>query len=229
MRDLVQFWGHHHLSRRVENFFQVSRRLCRALDVLDCLDPLCHLQTLLPGYRGHAALSQDGDGVGVFSEVNLVAHQDDRHARAVVADLGVPFLLDVVEGDGADDGETHEEYVGLRVGERSETIVVFLAGRVPEIEADELASHLHVLRVIVKSEREREREISEGMVVSTYFSSNYHLFYHLFVSAGERERERERDSHSRDVLPRKRVVDVGYHHARLAHCPVSHRHALHVL
>ena len=67
-----------------------------------------------------------------------------------MGDLGVPFLLDVVEGDGADDRETGQKDVRLGVGEGSEAVVVFLPGRVPKVEADKLAVEARVFRIVVK-------------------------------------------------------------------------------
>ena len=142
----------------MEHIFQVSCCFRRAFNVFDSLDSFRHLQALFSRHWGHPTLPQHRDGIRILSKIDLVTDQDDGYAGAVMVDLGVPFLLDVVEGDGADDGETHEEHVGLWVGERSETVVVLLTSRVPQIEANELASNLHVFRVIVESaERERGR------------------------------------------------------------------------
>ena len=63
----------------------------------------------------------------------------------MVLNLGVPLVLNVFEGDGADQREACEEDIGLWVGERSESVVVFLAGRVPEVEGDEPPIQAHVL------------------------------------------------------------------------------------
>lgn len=52
----------------------------------------------------------------------------------MVADLGHPLLLDVLEGRGCDDAVADEEDVRLRVGERAEAVVVFLSGGVEEPE-----------------------------------------------------------------------------------------------
>lgn len=44
------------------------------------------------------------------------------------------------------DGETHEDDVGVRVGERTETIVIFLSCRVPQRQLH-LHAHTHTKRV----------------------------------------------------------------------------------
>lgn len=41
------------------------------------------------------------------------------------------LLLDVIKGIGRVDGKADENDVGIRVGERTEAIVIFLAGGIP--------------------------------------------------------------------------------------------------
>ena len=48
--------------------------------------------------------------------------------------FGTPFGGNIFKGRWADYGETDEEHVCLRIGERSETIVVLLTCSVPEAE-----------------------------------------------------------------------------------------------
>ena len=63
-----------------------------------------------------------------------------RLAEAVErAQRGAYLVHDVLERVGAVNGETDENDVGLGVGERSQAVVLFLSGRVPERELDHLA------------------------------------------------------------------------------------------
>jgi hypothetical protein len=50
----------------------------------------------------------------------------------VVVDFGEPLLADVFEGGGGGHGEADEENIGLGVGQRAQTIVIFLTGGVEE-------------------------------------------------------------------------------------------------
>jgi hypothetical protein len=52
----------------------------------------------------------------------------------VVVDLGEPFLAHVLEGGGGGDGEAHQEDIGLRVGEGTQTIVILLTGRIKQTQ-----------------------------------------------------------------------------------------------
>jgi len=45
-----------------------------------------------------------------------------------VVHFGEPFLADVFEGGGGGHGEADKENVGLGVGQRAQTIVIFLTG-----------------------------------------------------------------------------------------------------
>jgi hypothetical protein len=48
-----------------------------------------------------------------------------------VEDLRDPLLLDVVERVGGVNGEADQNDVGVGVGKRSETVVIFLTSRIP--------------------------------------------------------------------------------------------------
>lgn len=57
----------------------------------------------------------------------------------------------VIEGWWADDGEADEEHICLRIGERSEAVVIFLSGGIPQSQADGPAIHHYTSRVIVEA------------------------------------------------------------------------------
>ena len=60
------------------------------------------------------------------------------------------LLLHIVERVGRVDGEADEDDVRVGVGEGAQTVVVFLASRIPESELDVLAVHLDVGDVVLK-------------------------------------------------------------------------------
>jgi hypothetical protein len=60
------------------------------------------------------------------------------------------LLLYVVERVGRVDGKADEDYVGVGVGERAETVVIFLTGGIPEGELDVLAVNLDIGNVVLE-------------------------------------------------------------------------------
>lgn len=59
--------------------------------------------------------------------------------------------FDVVKRWGTDDGKADEEDVGLRVRQRSEAVVIFLSGGIPQSQADRSAIHHHTGCVVVEA------------------------------------------------------------------------------
>ena len=66
-------------------------------------------------------------------------------------DLRTPFACHVLEAGRADDGEADEEDIRLRVGERTEPVVILLTGRVPQAQADRHAVADHWRGIVVKN------------------------------------------------------------------------------
>lgn len=62
--------------------------------------------------------------------------------------------LDVVKGWRADDGKADEEDIGLRIGERSESVIIFLSSSVPKSQADRLAINHDTRGVVVEAAME---------------------------------------------------------------------------
>ena len=60
------------------------------------------------------------------------------------------LLLDVVEGVGRVDGKADQDDVGVGVAEGPESVVVFLAGGIPEGELDVLAIDLDIGDVVLE-------------------------------------------------------------------------------
>ena len=61
------------------------------------------------------------------------------------------LLLDVVKRIGRVDGEADEDNVRVGVGERAETVVILLAGGIPEGELDVLAIDLDIGDVVLEN------------------------------------------------------------------------------
>ena len=64
----------------------------------------------------------------------------------MVVDLGKPLLSHVLEACGRGDGEADEEDVGLRVGKRTQAIVVLLSCRIEEAKGVGLIADPGTLR-----------------------------------------------------------------------------------
>lgn len=60
------------------------------------------------------------------------------------------LLLDVVKRIGRVDGEADEDNVRVGVGERAETVVIFLASGIPKGELDVLAVNLYIGNVVLE-------------------------------------------------------------------------------
>ena len=125
----------------------------------------------------------------------------------IVTDLG----LDVIKRGWADDGEADEKNVGLRVRERSETIVIFLSGSIPKSKADGLAIDHYTRRVVV--ETVRFRAISDSF--SLFYTWDQGTRREIKGSGGEerprgyrRSRSACCDIHCRDVLAGEGVCRV---------------------
>lgn len=86
----------------------------------------------------------------IVTKVNFSADQDDRRLGTVELDLVEPLGLDVLERGRIDHTETDEEHIGLRIGEWPQTVVVFLAGRVPQADVHRLVVDHYIRRVVVE-------------------------------------------------------------------------------
>lgn len=60
------------------------------------------------------------------------------------------LLLHVVQGIRGVDGEADEDDVRIRVRERTEAVVVFLASGIPQSEFDMLSVHLDIGNVVLE-------------------------------------------------------------------------------
>jgi hypothetical protein len=80
------------------------------------------------------------------------------------------LILDVLERGRTDKGETDEEYIGLRVGQWAETIIILLSGSIPKTEVDGLSIDHDIGRVVIEpimriitAQYKREKTGLDGM------------------------------------------------------------------
>jgi hypothetical protein len=118
----------------IKHILELILRQGRALDVLDGAELLGHALARLSRYGPHLLPGKLLDDMGVVAQVDLRADDEARHARAVVVHFWEPLLAHVLERRRRRDAEAHQEHVRLRVRQRAEPVVVFLAGRIEEAE-----------------------------------------------------------------------------------------------
>lgn len=142
----------------IEHALQVALCEGRTFQVLVRTDLLGHGQGLLVRYRLHLSCAQAICGGTIVSQVQLGTDEDDGDVGGMVFDFRIPLRartigqlplasslrppqqegrevylgFNVIEGRRANDGETDEEDIGLRVGERSESVVILLASGIPQ-------------------------------------------------------------------------------------------------
>jgi len=125
---------------------------CRALEVLDGADFLGLGAALLFGDRTALVLGLEAlQSLRVCAEVELSADEDDGGGGAVVLDLRDPLGGDVLKGGWADDAEADEEDIGLGIAQRTKTVIVLLAGSIPEAKVHSFAVNNKVGTVVVKN------------------------------------------------------------------------------
>mmetsp|Transcript_10903 Transcript_10903/g.44624 ORF Transcript_10903/g.44624 Transcript_10903/m.44624 type:complete len:238 (+) Transcript_10903:271-984(+) len=99
---------------------------------------------LLPHVRRRQLLSlQVLQRLLVLAEIDLGAHEHRLRLGAVVADLGEPLCLDVVERRGRHHREAEEEHVRLGVAEGTKARVLLLSGSIPKRKVDQASVDLH--------------------------------------------------------------------------------------
>ena len=145
----------HRLDGLVEDVLEPLLRQRRALHVLDGLVLVCHRLPVRGGRGPHLVGRQLLPLLLVVPEVDLGADEDDRRPGAVVADLGKPLLLTILERGWAGYRVAEKEHIlqgkgiilngyiltllmthRLRVCQRPQPVKVHLPGRVPEAEID---------------------------------------------------------------------------------------------
>ena len=89
----------------------------------------------------------------VASALRSDAYQDHWDAGLMVLELREPLGLDIFKRRARDQRESHQKDVSLRVGERSQAIVILLSCSVPKPKVDGLAVDHDVGTVVVEDGR----------------------------------------------------------------------------
>jgi hypothetical protein len=131
---ISSFKSTHHTTHLVKYILQLVLGQGAALDVADGAELLGHLLTVLLPHGAHLLLAQLLPHAGVVPQIRLRAHDQARHAGAVVMHLREPLFPHVLEAGGRGDAEADEEHVRLGVRERPQPVVILLSGRVEEPE-----------------------------------------------------------------------------------------------
>jgi hypothetical protein len=124
--------------------------LCGTLEILVGTNLLPDLLSLLWCNWLLAGLVKLLDGLLVVAKILLTSDEDDWEPLAEMQHFGDPLLLDVVEGVGGVDGEADEDYVGIWVGERAETVVILLASCIPKSQLDVLSIDLNIGHIVLE-------------------------------------------------------------------------------
>lgn len=114
---------------RLEDLPNAVFRLRRALQIGDRVNRVRHLPALLVPHRLFFHFGQLAPRELIIAQVFFIADQNDGHARTKVSNLGLPLLRYILQTVWIIDSEAHHNNVRVRVRQRSESIVVFLAGQ----------------------------------------------------------------------------------------------------
>lgn len=125
--------------------------LGRALEVADGTDLLSNGHTFLGGNGTLARLSKLVDNLGIVTKILLASDEDDGEVLAKVEHFRDPLFLNIVERIGRVDGKADEDNVRVGVRERTESVVVFLTGGIPECELYMTAIDLDISNVVFEN------------------------------------------------------------------------------
>ena len=166
----------------LKHFPHALASLGTALEVADGANLLRNRHTLLGADRPLARLAQLLNNLGVSSQILLASDKDDGQILAEVEHLRDPLLLDVVERVGRVNSEADQDHVAVGVRERSQSVVVLLAGGIPERELDVSSVNLNVRDVVLKDGG--DVDLGEGTLKQTDSKSAGQCQYlcHSFLS-----------------------------------------------
>lgn len=169
----------------VEYVLESFLRQRRALHVLDRLQLLGQLLALLQRNRFLLVLGQLLQRTLLIAQIDLRTDQQERRLLAVVRYLRDPLFFDVLKRAGTDDGEAHQKYVRLRIGQRPQSIVILLTSGIKQAQRVRLAADhdrdgvvvehgRHVLRgELVGRVRDEQAGLTDGTV------AHHHALYRL--------------------------------------------------
>jgi hypothetical protein len=121
-----------------------------ALQVLVGANLLANLLALFRRDGLLASLPELLDRLLVVSQILLATNKDDGETLAEVKHLRDPLLLDVVERVRRVDSKANQNDMRVRVGQRTEAVVIFLASSIPKGELDVLAINLDIGNVVLE-------------------------------------------------------------------------------
>lgn len=116
----------------IENILELVLGQGGALDVLDGTQLLGHTVPVLLANRLHLLTRQLFADTGVIAQIGLRTDDQARNTRAVVVDLGEPFLAHVFKRRRGSHGKANQKDIGLGVRQRAETIVILLSGSIEQ-------------------------------------------------------------------------------------------------
>jgi hypothetical protein len=144
----------------LEDFPNSFVGLGRAFQVLLSTNLLADILSLLRGHRLLGGLVQLLDGLLVIPKIFLASNEDDGKALTEVQDLRNPLLLNIVERVRGVNGKTDQDNMGVGVGKRPETVVVFLASRIPQSQFNVLSVDFNIGDIVL--ENGRDIDLGEG-------------------------------------------------------------------
>jgi len=115
----------------LEDLTDTLARLGGAFKIVLGTNLLCDCHALFRGDGSLARLSKLLNYAGVTPEIFLATDENDREAGTEMHNFGNPLFLDVIERVRRVDSEAYEDNVRVWVTERSQTVIVLLAGGIP--------------------------------------------------------------------------------------------------
>lgn len=128
-------------------------RLGTAFQVADSTDLGSNRHTFFGGHRALAGLAQFLNDLGVVTKIFLATDKNDGQVLAEVKHLRDPFFLDIVETVRGVNGKADKDHMRVRVGKRAQTVVVLLAGGIPQGKLNMTAIHFDIGHVVLKDSR----------------------------------------------------------------------------
>ena len=119
-------------SYLIKDVLQLVLCQSRTFNIFHCTQLLSHPVTILLADRLHFLASKLLAHTRILAQIGLGTNNQAGDTGAVMMDFREPLFANVLKGGWRRDGEADQENVGLGVGQRAETIVIFLTGRIEE-------------------------------------------------------------------------------------------------